>query len=91
MTQTIRAQVEAASEVLALRQDAIRAAEGTSPAGELVQIAEVSYTEGETGILELLDAHRSAARARIRSIDIRLAARLAQIALERTVGDTIWP
>ncbi len=91
MTQTIRVQVEAASEVLALRQDAIRAAEGTSPAGELVQIAEVSYTEGETGILELLDAHRSAARARIRSIDIRLAARLAQIALERTVGDTIWP
>ena len=90
-TQTIRAQVGAASEVLALRQDAIRAADAASPAAELTQIAEVSYTEGEAGILELLDAHRTAARARIRAIDMRLAARLAQIALERAVGDTIWP
>ena len=81
----------ATSEVLALRQEAIRAADAASPAGELTQIAEISYTEGEAGILELLDAHRTAARARIRAIDMRLAARLTQIALERVVGDTIWP
>ena len=91
MIQTIRAQVGAATEVLALRQDAIRAADAASSAAELTQIAVVSYTEGETGILQLLDAHRTAARARIRDIDMRLAARLAQIALERAVGDTIWP
>ena len=90
-TQNIRAQVVATTEVLALRQDAVRASDAASPAGELAQIAEVSYTEGEAGILELLDAHRTAARARIRAIDMRLAARLAQIALERVVGDTIWP
>ena len=89
--QNIRAQVAATTEVLALRQDAVRASDAASPAGELAQIAEVSYTEGEAGILELLDAHRTAARARIRAIDMRLAARLAQIALERVVGDTIWP
>ena len=77
--------------MLALRQNAVRAADAASPAGELAQIAEVSYTEGEAGILELLDAHRTAARARIRAIDMRLAARLAQIALERVVGDPIWP
>jgi outer membrane protein TolC len=88
-TQNIRAQVAATSEVLALRQEAIRAAE--APAAELTRIAEISYTEGEAGILELLDAHRTAARARIRSIDMRLAARLTQIALERIVGDTLWP
>ena len=91
MTQTIRAQVAATSEVLALRQQAIRAADTASPAEELTRIAEISYTEGEAGILELLDAHRTAARARIRSIDMRLAARLTQIALERVVGDTVWP
>ena len=91
MTQTIRAQVTAAHEVLALRQDALRSADAAAVAGELTKIAEVSYTEGESGILELLDAHRTAARARIRVIDMRLAARLAQIALERVVGDTIWP
>ncbi len=90
-TQGIRAQVAATSEVLALRQEAIRAADAASPAGELTQIAEISYTEGEAGILELLDAHRTAARARVRAIDMRLAARLTQIALERVVGDTVWP
>jgi cobalt-zinc-cadmium efflux system outer membrane protein len=90
-TQSIRAQVAATTEVLALRQQAIRAADAASPAVELTQIAEISYTEGEAGILELLDAHRTAARARTRAIDMRLAARLSQIALERVVGDTLWP
>jgi cobalt-zinc-cadmium efflux system outer membrane protein len=91
MTQSIRAQVTAAMEVIALRQDAVRAVDAASPADELARIAEVAYTEGEVGILELLDAHRTAGRARVRAIDMRLAARLAQIALERAVGDTIWP
>jgi outer membrane protein, heavy metal efflux system len=91
VTQSIRAQVTAASEVIALRQDAVRAVDAASPADELARIAEVAYTEGEVGILELLDAHRTAARARVRAIDMRLAARLAQVALERAVGDTIWP
>jgi outer membrane protein TolC len=56
-----------------------------------VQIAEVAYREGEAGILELLDAVRTAARASNRSLDLRLDARLAQIALERAVGDRLWP
>lgn len=91
IAQSVRAQVTAASEVIALRQDAVRAVDAASPADELARIAEVAYTEGEVGILELLDAHRTAARARVRAIEMRLAARLAQIALERAVGDTIWP
>ena len=73
-----------------MRQAAL-SQEQQGAADELMQIAEVAYREGEVGILELLDAVRTASRARIRTIDLRLEARLAQIALERAVGDTLWP
>jgi outer membrane protein, heavy metal efflux system len=86
----IRTEIIGASEVLSMRQAAL-SQEPPGAADELVQIAEVAYREGEVGILELLDAVRTASRARIRSIELRLDARLAQIALERAVGDTLWP
>ena len=86
----IRSEITAASEVLTLRQAAL-SQEPQGTAEELVQIAVVAYREGEVGILELLDAARTASRARTRSIDLRLDTRLAQIALERAVGDTLWP
>jgi outer membrane protein TolC len=76
--------------VLSLRLAAL--AEDDPSAGlELQQIAEVAYREGEVGILEWLDAVRTASRARLRGIELRLDARLAQIALERAVGDVLWP
>jgi cobalt-zinc-cadmium efflux system outer membrane protein len=87
----IRSEIAGASEVLTLRQAALFQEQEQGTAEELVQIAVVAYREGEAGILELLDAARTASRARIRSIDLRLDARLAQIALERAVGDTLWP
>jgi cobalt-zinc-cadmium efflux system outer membrane protein len=86
----IRSEVNAASEVFALRLGALRQ-EQPGAADELVQIAVVAYREGEVGILELLDAVRTAARARNRDLDLRLDARLAQITLERAVGDALWP
>jgi cobalt-zinc-cadmium efflux system outer membrane protein len=86
----IRSEITGASEILAVRQAAF-AQEQSGTAEELVQIAIVAYREGEVGILELLDAARTASRARMRSIDLRLDVRLAQIALERAVGDTLWP
>jgi outer membrane protein, heavy metal efflux system len=86
----IRSEIVGALEVLSMRQAAL-AQEEQGAADELAQIAEVAYREGEVGILELLDAVRTASRARIRNIDLRLQARLAQIALERAVGDTLWP
>jgi len=86
----IRAEVTRAFETLALRQVAV--SEDQASAGdELMRIAEVAYREGDMGILELLDAVRTASRASIRSLEIRLDARLAQIALERAVGDVLWP
>ncbi len=86
----IRSEIVRASEALSLRQAAV--SEDQEAAGdELTRIAEVAYREGEVGILELLDAVRTASRARTRSVDLRLEVRLAQIALERAVGDVLWP
>jgi cobalt-zinc-cadmium efflux system outer membrane protein len=86
----IRSEIAGASEILAVRQTAL-SQDQPGAADELVQIAEVAYREGEIGILELLDAVRTASRARNRTVDLRLDVRLAQIALERTVGDILWP
>jgi cobalt-zinc-cadmium efflux system outer membrane protein len=86
----IRSETIAAAEVLTIRRAAL-SQEGQAAVDELTQVAEIAYREGELGILELLDAVRTASRARIRNVDLRLDARLAQIALERAVGDTLWP
>lgn len=86
----IRAEIARASEALALRQAAV-SEDAEAAADELTQIAEIAYREGEVGILELIDAVRTASRARVRSIELRLDARLAQIALERAVGEVLWP
>lgn len=86
----VHSEVTAAFETLALR----RAAQAEDPGDsgrELMQIAELAYREGELGILELLDAARAVSRARTRQIELRLDARLAEIALERAVGDVLWP
>ncbi len=86
----IQGEIAGAAEVLVVRQNAL-SGEPQAAADELMQMAEIAYREGEVGILELLDAVRTASRARSRSIDLRLDVRLAQIALERAVGDTLWP
>lgn len=85
----IRAEVSHSLEALVLREAAAAQA-GQADDSELLRIAEVSYREGEVGILELLDAVRTTARAKARNIDIQLEVRLAQIALERAVGGVLW-
>jgi multidrug efflux system outer membrane protein len=86
----IRSDVTRAVNGLTLRQAAL--ARNQEAAGsELEAIAEVAYREGVMGILELLDALRTALRARLRSLELQFEARLAQIALERAVGDVLWP
>jgi outer membrane protein TolC len=88
--QQIRAEIARAAAALALRDQAL-AGVGGSLATELVATAEVAYREGELGLLAWLDAVRTASRARMRDIDMRLDARSAQIALERAVGESLWP
>ena len=87
----IMAEIQRTSEALVLRQAAANDSQPSAASDELMRIAEVAYREGEVGILEWLDAVRTAARVRIRGIDTRLEARLAQIALERAVGEVTWP
>ena len=87
----VRAEVTRAAEALALRQQAVAGAGDDAVAAELVTTAEVAYREGEIGIVALLDAVRTASRARMRDLDRRLDVRLAEIALERAVGERLWP
>jgi cobalt-zinc-cadmium efflux system outer membrane protein len=91
LEQQVRAEVVRAAEALALRQRAIADAGDDAVAAELVTTAEVAYREGEIGIVVLLDAVRTASRARMRDLDRRLDVRLAEIALERAVGEGLWP
>jgi outer membrane protein TolC len=52
----------------------------------LERIARVSYDAGERGILELLDAYRSGASARVRSAALDASVRQAEIELEFVSG-----
>lgn len=54
--------------------------------GDLERIAQVSYDAGERGVLELLDAHRIAAAARLRQVELDAATRRAEIELEYVSG-----
>ena len=60
--------------------------EAISSASELERIAQVSYDAGERGILELLDAYRLGATARLRQAQLDLAVRQLEIELEFTSG-----
>jgi cobalt-zinc-cadmium efflux system outer membrane protein len=61
-------------------------AEGLNSAAQIERIAQVSYDAGERGILELLDAYRLAAAARLRQTALDLAVREAEIELGFTTG-----
>jgi cobalt-zinc-cadmium efflux system outer membrane protein len=55
-------------------------------AGQIERIAQVSYDAGERGILELLDAYRTGASARVRQAALDAAVRQAEIELEFVSG-----
>ena len=55
-------------------------------AGDVERIARVSYDAGERGILELLDAYRTSASARVRQAALDASAREAEIELEFVSG-----
>jgi outer membrane protein, heavy metal efflux system len=60
--------------------------EAVSSADQIERIAQVSYEAGERGILELLDAHRVGATARVRQASLDAAVRQAEIELEFVSG-----
>ena len=55
-------------------------------ADEIERIAQISYDAGERGILELLDAYRIGASARVRQAALDAATRQAEIELEYLSG-----
>jgi cobalt-zinc-cadmium efflux system outer membrane protein len=89
----IRAEVQAAlaQERLA-RQAAQRYGKDVElRAGELRGIAQMAYDEGESGILELLDAHRSSLTMELLALAARYEAKSAEIDRDRAIGIEVRP
>jgi cobalt-zinc-cadmium efflux system outer membrane protein len=84
----LRGQVGALREALVQRRAAADRyrSEAVTSATEIERIAQVSYDAGERGILELLDAYRLGASARVRQAALDLAVRQTEIELEFATG-----
>jgi cobalt-zinc-cadmium efflux system outer membrane protein len=72
--------------VIERRETADRYRRAVNGIGEIERIAQVSYDAGERGILELLDAYRTGASARVRQSVLDAAVRQAEIELEFVSG-----
>ena len=85
---SLRAQITALRAIVLERRAAADRYRATATQGSdvLERIARVSYDAGERGILELLDAYRSGASARVRSAALDAAVREAEIELEFVSG-----
>jgi len=86
--QVLRGQAAALRSVVLERRNAAERyrAQAASSALEIERIAQVSYDAGERGILDLLDAFRIGASARVRQAALDLAVRQAEIELEFLTG-----
>jgi cobalt-zinc-cadmium efflux system outer membrane protein len=71
------------------RQRALRDNYPAATATELVDIARLAYSEGEIGILQLLDAYRTARESQLRKIDLESNAKQAQLLLELQIGEEL--
>lgn len=88
---TLRGQIAAWRDAVLQRRDAADRyrASAVQTASSLERIAQVSYDAGERGILELLDAYRTGASARVRQAALDLSTRQAEIELEFLSGAEI--
>jgi outer membrane protein, heavy metal efflux system len=86
--QVLRGQAAALRSVVIERRDAAERyrVQAVGSSSEIERIAQVSYDAGERGILELLDAYRIGASARVRQATLDLAVRQAEIELEFLTG-----
>jgi cobalt-zinc-cadmium efflux system outer membrane protein len=77
-------------EVAGLRSAALEAQRGASEeASQMILIAETAYEGGELGVLELLDAYRSAHFSEIQALELSIAARLASVELDLLTGGAV--
>lgn len=63
----------------------------SGPAAELLRTAELSYQEGERGILELLDAYRLVAASELRRVELLRAAKEARIDFDLATAAEVQP
>ena len=84
----LRGQVAALRDVVLQRRAAADRyrVEAVRSAAQIERIAQVAYDAGERGILELLDAYRLGASARVRQTTLDLALREAEIELAFATG-----
>jgi cobalt-zinc-cadmium efflux system outer membrane protein len=84
----LRGQIAALRAVVLERRDAAERyrTQALGGVGEIERIAQVSYEAGERGILELLDAFRTGAAARLRQVEFDAAVRQAEIELAFVSG-----
>jgi cobalt-zinc-cadmium efflux system outer membrane protein len=71
------------------RHRAVSDSYSTASVTELISIARIAYAEGEIGILQLLDAYRTARESQLRKIDLESNAKQAQILLEQQLGEEL--
>lgn len=57
----------------------------------LLEIAQVSYDEGELPISDLLDAFRDVHATRLRQLELQAAAKLAEVEFDRSVAKELLP
>ena len=83
----LRADISALRAAVVERRDTLeRYRSAVSGSADIERIAQLSYDAGERGILELLDAYRTGASARIRQAALATAVRQAEIELEFVSG-----
>ena len=84
---TLTAEVSALRALVVETREAADRYRGTAAnVSQLERIAQVSYDNGERGILELLDAYRTGAAARTRQMMLDASARRAEVELEFVSG-----
>lgn len=93
LARSIRADVRAALAREAAAREAARlhGKVAGERAVDVRRIAELAYEEGETGILELLDAYRTSLAAEMRVLALRHEARRARIERARALGAEVTP
>ena len=93
LTRRIRAEVQAAvARERAARQITRGYGEDVERrAVELHRIARLKYDEGESGILELLDAHRTSLAMQLRALAALYEAKIAEIDRDRVIGNEVTP
>ena len=89
----LRAEITALRSVVVERREAAERYRSAAVAGadRIERIAQVSYDAGERGILELLDAYRTGASARLRQAALDAATRQGEVELEVLSGWGIPP